>query len=358
MKTHVQVVQHLRPGGIETMALDLLANGQTDEKRLIVSLEGNQRQAIEAWPRLAAFRESLLFLDKQPGLQPAVIRRLVRLFRRHSVDVVHTHHIGTLLYAGIASRLVPGIRLVHTEHDAWHLDDRRRCRLERQLVRFTRPVLIADSGTVADNMRDKLGIARPNIIPNGINTDRFTPGDRLEARKALALPLHATLIGCSGRLELVKGQQVLLDAFSLLDQDYHLVLAGSGSMEQSLRHQATRLGVAHRVHFTGHLEEMPTFYRALDLYCQPSLNEGLPLAPLEAQSCNIPAVVTDVGGSRETLSPESGTLVRANDPQELARVLKTSLAGGRKREPRPFIRGSYDTEAMIASYQRLYAGAA
>ena len=358
MKTHLQVVQHLRPGGIETMALDLLANGHTADRRLIVSLEGNQSQAIKIWPRLETCKENLIFLNKQPGLQPAVIRRLASLFRRHKVDVVHTHHIGPLLYAGLASRFVPGVRLVHTEHDAWHLDDRRRCRLERLLVMLTRPVLIADSGTVADNMRDKLRIARPEIIPNGIDTNRFTPGDRRDARKLLALPLGATLIGCSGRLEMVKGQQVLIDAFALLDKDCHLVLAGSGSMEQSLRRQATALGMADRVHFAGHLEEMPVFYRALDLYCQPSLNEGLPLAPLEAQSCGIPAVVTDVGGSRETLSPESGTLVRANDPVELARVLKRCIRSGGKSNPRPFIRASFDTEAMVSSYRRLYAGAA
>jgi glycosyltransferase involved in cell wall biosynthesis len=206
-------------------------------------------------------------------------------------------------------------------------------------------------------LREKLHIARPDIIPNGIDTNRFTPGDKREARKALALPLEARLIGCSGRLEMVKGQQVLIDAFALLDKDCHLVLAGSGSMEQSLRQQAKALGVANRVHFTGHLENMPTFYRALDLYCQPSLNEGLPLAPLEAQSCNIPAVVTDVGGSRETLSPESGTLVRANKSLELARALNKSIGHMGKREPRPFIRSHYDTETMVSSYQQLYAGA-
>ena len=134
-----QVVQHLIPGGIETMALDLAAFCEEHENTIIISLEGNRRSAIRNWPRLQAVANKLIFLDKKPGLDPLLIIRLRGLFKRLGVDVVHTHHIGPLLYAGTAARLAGIKGLIHTEHDAWHLKDPRRRKLQRSIIRLTRP---------------------------------------------------------------------------------------------------------------------------------------------------------------------------------------------------------------------------
>ncbi|GLS91288.1 glycosyl transferase [Psychromonas marina] len=354
MKTIIQVVQHLRPGGIETLVLDLLAFSQADETTIIVSLEGELESAIEAWPKLAPYRDRLIFVNKTPGLTPSLIFTLAKLFKKLNAHAIHTHHIGPLLYAGFAARLSSIKHLIHTEHDAWHLNDKKRCLLQRFVIKAVRPTLVADAKTVANQMQLKLQCANKiNVIHNGINSQLFIPGDQCLARQGLNLPQHVTLIGCSGRMEVVKGQSVLLHALTALPDNIHLAFAGGGSTEQQLQALALKLGINKRVHFLGRLDNMPIFYQALDIFCLPSLNEGFPLSPLEAQSCNIKTLVTDVGASKETLCPESGQFVIADNAQEMARTLLSMLQDHKTYQPREFVKQHGEVRTMAQAYASL-----
>jgi glycosyltransferase involved in cell wall biosynthesis len=365
-----QVVQHLRPGGIETLVLELARLAPAGQETRILSLEGRPERALEDWPRLAADQDRLVFLDKAPGLRPGALARLWLYLRRWRADAVHTHHVGPLLYGGLAARLAGVRRVVHTEHDAWHLRDPRRLRLQRALLTLVRPRLVADSAQVAATLREYLPGWPVQVVRNGIDTALFTPGDRAAARAALVarftdgqdLAPSAPLIGCAARLHPVKGHRFLLEALARLDPCVHLALAGSGEEESALREQCRGLGIAARVHFLGQLDSMLGFYRALDLFCLPSLAEGMPLSPLEAQACGVPVVVTDVGGAAETVCPASGQLVQAGDApalaQALAQALALALAGALPRtgrpDPRPFVLAQGDARAMVDAYGALY----
>ncbi len=359
MKTIIQVVQHLRPGGIETMVLDLAAFSAENEQTFIVSLEGDSETAIAAWPRLRPFAEKIIFLEKRLGWQPALVFKVRRLLKRLNADVVHTHHIGPLIYAGIAARFSrqPPC-LIHTEHDAWHLNDPRRRYLQRNIIRLVKPTLVADAQTVADAMQNKLRTQNTHIIHNGIDTERFKPGNQHNARQKLGIPQHVPLVGCSGRLEEVKGQAILLDAIAKMPSNTHLALAGIGSTEIPLRQKASRLGLSDRVHFLGRLDDMPTFYQALDVFCLPSFNEGFPLSPLEAQACSIISVVTDVGGAGETLCVNSGRLIEPANAGLMAETLVDVLNHSktdRYSSPRHFVKHHADVRQMAKSYAQLHS---
>ena len=348
-----QVVQHLRPGGIETMALDLADFHKHNENVFIVSLEGCLQEALAHWPRLQPYKDKLIFMNKKPGLRPSLIMTLRQLFKQLQIRAVHTHHIGPLIYGSMAARLAGIKSLIHTEHDAWHLSNKRHAALQRWIIRLTRPLLTADSVTVADNMVEYLKTNNIHIVKNGIDTQRFMPGDKTRARAQLGLPQGKKIIGCSGRLEIVKGHKVLLEAFAQLCTSTHLALAGSGSLEQPLQTLAETLGIADRVHFLGRIDDMPAFYQALDVFCLPSFNEGLPLSPLEAQACAIPTVVTHVGGAHETLCPRSGRLIPKNDVYAMTKTLEKLLLESGKHNPRGFIQQHWDVRSMAHAYASL-----
>ncbi|MEE8379181.1 MAG: glycosyltransferase [Gammaproteobacteria bacterium] len=355
VNTTVQVVQHMAPGGIETMAIDLTNFCGEHERGMIISLEGNHSTSVNHWPRLKPLADKLIFLGKQAGLQPLLILRLVRLFKSLNVDAVHTHHIGPLLYAGLAARLAGVKHLIYTEHDAWHLDDKKQCSLERWAIRILQPRLVADADNVAARMRVQLRCKDEiKVIRNGIDTEHFLPGDQYDARQLLGLPQNVKIIGCSGRLEEVKGQKNLIQAMIQLPDNIHLALAGSGNIEKKLRDLVNSLGINDRVHFLGRIDEMPSFYQALDAFCLPSLNEGLPLSPLEAQACNIPTAVTDVGGSCETLCPNSGELIPAGNIKAIAHKMKKILSiPMNANEPRRFVQKNGDVRVMSQAYSAL-----
>ena len=356
MNSVVQIVQHLSPGGIETMALDL--HGYFDrqgERSYIVSLEGDRQSAIKAWPRLRDYADRVLFLDKPAGVSPAFVTRLARQLRALDAQTLHTHHIGPLLYGGLASHFTSIRTHIHTEHDAWHLECPRRRRLQRWLLRLSKPVLVADAQAVGDAIRRLLNPRELTVIPNGVDTRKFSPGPRGTARRQLGLPAGAKIIGCAGRLEAIKGQGQLIEALIWLPPEVHVALAGGGSYEAELRAQASALGLDDRVHFLGRLDDVATFYRALDCFCLPSFKEGMPLSPLEAQACDIPAIVTDVGAARESLCPESGVLIAPGDSGAIADAATRLLNRGPGVSPRAFVRREADFDTMAQAYTALHA---
>ena len=349
----VEVVQHLRPGGLEHIALDLAVFSSGDRQTFLVSLEGSSDVDGVAWDRLRGLESQTIFIGKEPGFRPAIINNLRKLFRHLNADVVHTHHLGPLIYGGIAARLAGVKTIVHTEHNAWHLDQPRRRRLQGIAMKWVRPVVVADARTVARSLTKAFPNLKPMVILNGIDTRRFRPGEQADARFLLGLPATAMLIGCAARLEAVKGHRILLSAIKTLPETIHLALAGDGSLRQALSAEATALGIRHRVHFLGCLERMEIFYQALDLFCLPSLNEGFPLAPLEAQACGIPSVVSDVGACREAVDPAAGCIVPPGNAAALADAITETL-GRKSASPREFITAKADVRKMVSAYEELY----
>ncbi|MDE1349458.1 glycosyltransferase [Vibrio aestuarianus] len=349
----IHVVQHLAPGGLESLTLDLLnfANPQTNT--LILSLEGNKEAAIKNWPKLEAFSDRLLFLDKKNGVHLAMIPVLVNLFRFLRVDVVHTHHIGPLIYAGIAAKIAKVQVRIHTEHDVWHLENKKHFNLQKWVLKAVKPILVGDASYVADTLRQRFHYANTITVKNGIDCEKFNLGSKKQARKQLGLDADTTFIGCAGRLETVKGHDLAIKSLALLPDSVHLVIAGQGSQRDKLQALAKRCAVTSRVHFLGLVEDMPIFYQAIDLFCMPSRCEGFPLSPLEAQACGTSAVLTNVGASRETLCPLSGFIVKPNRVLDLAIGLKQALDYPICFNPRTFVLAHSDIRQMVNSYESL-----
>ena len=183
------------------------------------------------------------------------------LFR--SAEVV-LHHIGPLLYGGLAARLARVPRIVHVEHDVWHYDQPGRQRLARWLERLVRPHHVAVSEGAGARLREMLPGAAITVIPNGIDLQRFRPGDALAARAAFALDPRWRIVGTAGRLVPVKAQDVLIRALPSLPGDCHVVLAGSGPGRANLETCAAAAGVAERVHFLGHVDNVESVLPAFD----------------------------------------------------------------------------------------------
>ncbi|WP_419834187.1 glycosyltransferase [Endozoicomonas atrinae] len=353
-----QIVQHLAPGGIETMALDIQRKARKPENVHIISLEGTMPEAIEHWPRLQGM-ERVHFLTKPPGLSLTTVTKLAQLLRQLNVDVVHTHHVGPLIYGGVAAKLAR-CGHIHTEHDAWHLNNQKRRWLVAACFHLLKPSVAADAELVATSIRQHIPLFTPSVILNGIDTDKFQPSGQAEARSKLNLPLDAAIIGCAARFTEVKSHNLLIHAFSRLPENTHLALAGGGELEHELKNLTRRLNIEQRVHFLSVIDDMPGFYHAIDIFCLASKKEGLPLSPLEAQACQRVVVMTDVGGCREAVDPESGILITAGSTQELETALKAQLSSGINKEKqesaRNFVVNHCNLERMISQYDDLYCG--
>lgn len=177
-----------------------------------------------------------------------------------------------------------------------------------------------------------LGVSpeRIDIVPNGVDRQSFHPRDRLEARRALGLPLEGPMVLYVGHVTEAKGAFDLVRAFASIpkaENPARLVIVGDGSGLEACRDLARERG-GETISFVGAqpYEQIPTWLAACDLLALPSWNEGMPNVVLEALASGRRVVASRVGGIPEVVTEELGILVPPRDVPALAQALQTALA--------------------------------
>lgn len=163
-----------------------------------------------------------------------------------------------------------------------------------------------------------------------------------------------------------KGVPVLLRALSLLPKDVHVLLVGDGPRRAAYEREARALGVAERCHFVGRVssERFTDVYRSMDVFAFPSTNaaEAFGLVAVEAMSCGVPVVASDLPGVRSVVADgTTGLLVPPNDPAALADALnrlleQDDLRRGMGRAARERAVARYDWDRHIEELTKTYRG--
>ncbi|MFG3287643.1 glycosyltransferase [Streptomyces sp. NPDC048179] len=279
-------------GGVARVVLDLAKAQLTAGLRVTVACPGGEL-AASARDLGAEVRPWQAERSPGTGLRDEV-RRLARLLDEVRPELLHAHSAK----AGLAGRLAVRGRVptVFQPH-AWSFEAvggataALALRWERWGARWAHQVVCVSEAERATGVR--AGVRAPYaVVPNGIDTERFTPGASPHGRPG-------PLVVCVGRLCRQKGQDLLLQAWPEVLRrvpDARLALVGDGPDQEALR----RIAPA-SVEFPGAVTDVVPWYRAADLVVLPSRWEGMALAPLEAMACGRPVLVTDVDGARESL---------------------------------------------------------
>ncbi|PKN02347.1 MAG: hypothetical protein CVU77_00665 [Elusimicrobia bacterium HGW-Elusimicrobia-1] len=174
---------------------------------------------------------------------------------------------------------------------------------------------------------------RLTIIPNGVDTSRFAPSsadDRASARAALGMSGEGRAAIFTGRFEKQKGLEGLLAEWPAIVgsfPDVKLILAGAGSLEKNLRAVAAASPeLASSVIFAPPSEQVERYLAAADFFVLPSLAEGLSNSMLEAMSCGLAVVVTDVGGAADAVVDGVNGFLSAPSAENFAAKLRAVLA--------------------------------
>lgn len=183
---------------------------------------------------------------------------------------------------------------------------------------------------------------RTHTVANGIDRTRFSPRDRVAARRELGLPEAGRVVTFVGRLEKEKGALDLLQAFAQVAQahrDVTLLMVGDGSARAQVKELAAPFGDRVRVLGTRPHSEIPLLVAAADVVTLPSWAEGTPNAVLEALASGRRVVATAVGGVPDVVTSDAlGALVPARAPDALATALTEALA--RPYDPEQVVRAA------------------
>jgi glycosyltransferase involved in cell wall biosynthesis len=359
----LHVIQNLNYGGMERLLADIVR--RLDESRF--------ERHVLVLQYLGRFAEGLDDLCKLhvavPMTRWSMIRpaELARQIESIAPDVVHSHS-GVWFKATRAARMAGVPRIVHTEHGRSKPDPLLHRTIDSIAARRT-DVVAAVSSVLGDYLIQRRIASRGQIrvVPNGVDTDIFRPRpDTGVLRRELGVAANAPIIGSIGRLERIKGYDVMIAAFAILLGVWRqpvkplLVIAGEGSERTRLEGMIRDFDIAENVRLLGWRDDTQALHAAFALFSMSSRSEGTSVSLLEAMSAGLCPVVTDVGGNRAVVGDSMAhRLVRSEEPEALAAAWREALLDPDSMtrdglHSRMRVKEHFALQAMVSAYEDMY----
>jgi O-antigen/teichoic acid export membrane protein/glycosyltransferase involved in cell wall biosynthesis len=301
------VVQYLHIGGLERMVLNLSkcvsSMGEWTPSVFVYDNITGIPTMDETFGDVKVYRE-----NKKTGFSLKTVLQIAKLCRQEDINQLHAHDIGAAIYAVLAKFASFGrLRVIYTLHSFVHMNRKRRYKVYEKFVCFFADEVI----TVSDQLKNiftELNISKDKVrvIENGVPfPQKLTDASQKTALKAQLLPGKENLewIVCLARLHPGKGQLECLKIWNELSQtvrDKCLLIFVGGETEigytQIIESERNKAKSSEHIVLAGPRLEPTPWLQASDLLLSASLQEGLPLAPLEGLALEIPVVLSDIPG--------------------------------------------------------------
>ncbi len=358
----MHVVLSLDCGGLERIVLSLVREGQRlGQDVSVLCLERPGTLAAQA-EQLGA---KVISLGKSQGLVLSLIQQIRDVLGHVRPQVVHTHQISALFYAGPAARSLNIPAVVHTEHGKTYSTRKRTRWVGRMAGPFASRFLCV-SRDIADEVL-RYAIAprhKVQVVANGIEPAvQACHGATQEVRQSLGIPRGAPLVGTVGRLHEIKCHWLLIRAFARLlprIPDAQLQIVGDGPCMPKLRALTSELRIGNVVHLVGYQPDPHSYLRAMDVFALTSCSEGMPVSILEAFRARVPVVASRVGGVCELIEHgRTGMLFESGDEMALTAQLEEvlndkQLSQRLAKAGHDLLMAQFDSSAMARNYQRHY----
>lgn len=306
------------------MALDLCRNAKANGLDLVfVATGGGELEADFAQADVEFIR-----LQRTWPVDLRLARQLRQIMLERKVRIVHSHQPVEALHARLAVRH-QNIKQVLTMHG--YLGDlKNRLGLKFLLSRMDANIAVSNHLLERLRVEEKVDVNKDfHVISNGVDANRM---QRVEngLRAEMGLTRNDVLLGMVGNFHLVKDQMTICRALPVLFKqapNVHFAFAGGVSesapqaYDDCVRYCA-RQNISDRVHFTGKRSDIPAVLSSLDAFVYSSLQEGLPVAVIEAMMMGLPTVVSDIGPLLEVTGNGAAALVfRRGNAEDLSAKL-------------------------------------
>jgi glycosyltransferase involved in cell wall biosynthesis len=293
---------------------------------------------------------------------PTIFGRIRRLVRAERVDLLHAHGYKENFYGLLAGTGVPTVATNHL----WKRGTRSLrlyCWLDSRLIRHFDHVVAVSEPIRQELLQAGVPDHKLSRIANGIDTGPFRRAAAGGRRASLDLPQDRLVVGMVSSLTPEKGHVHALEALARLRgrfPDLLLAVVGDGPQRPALQAAADRLGLRDQVRFCGRRSDVAEVLGAFDVFLLPSLNEGLPIALLEAMAAARPVVASRVGDVPAVVrDDDTGLLVPPADVSALAAALARlaadpDLRSRLGRAAADAVERRFSAEQMARQYCLLY----
>jgi GalNAc-alpha-(1->4)-GalNAc-alpha-(1->3)-diNAcBac-PP-undecaprenol alpha-1,4-N-acetyl-D-galactosaminyltransferase len=253
------------------------------------------------------------------------VSRLRKALKSTRPDVVISFLTRPNIYTILASRFLECSVIVSERNDTkrqkhgwpWH-------KLRKRLYKYA-DVVTANSQAALDGMVDYVTDDKLVFIPNPV----IIPGK-------IAKPDQSKVILNVGRLEKVKNQQVIMDAFGLSDiykQGWRLEFLGDGSERKNLLQYKNELHLGDNIHFAGLVKNIQDYYSKAGIFILASDFEGTPNALLEAMAQGLPSIVSDsLPGAVDLIGDDCGLVFRHGSSEDLSAKMSALINSAELRK--------------------------
>ena len=335
------MVPLLRRAGAETQ-LVVLANGLSKDrfdKFLLSYRPGDDLKDDINTDEIEVFE-----LERDAKIDLNVCREIGHIIDERRIDVVHCTLQNALLFGYLATRFAKRepklIASLHTTKNA-------NFKLDLADTFVYRPVLNrCDQVWFVSSQQARLWIKKmpfladkARTVHNGVDLDLFEPSqfveEGAELRRSLGIGEQDKVLCSVAGFREEKLHDVLIDAMHILSKvDFrcHLLLAGAGPLESSLRDQVSKTGLDDYVHFLGSLPDVRGVLAASDAKALVSAAETFSMAMLESMAMQTPVITTSVGGASEAINTgDNGILLKPGNARALADAIRSLLEDDDKR---------------------------
>ncbi len=288
----------------------------------------------------------------------ALVSKLVEIIRSYKLDIVHAHYavpnaISAYLAKKICNESAKAITTLHGT-DSYLVGLHPSYKEVTQFSMEQSDALTTVSNYLKKRTLKEFDISREiTVIPNFVDPKRFRKLKSEEEQKTIC---H------SSNFRRVKRIPDIIKAFRVISKKINcrLHLIGDGPVRPKAEKLAKNLGVEEDVYFFGKVKKVEEIIGKSDLFLLPSEDESFGLAALEAMSCEVPVVASNVGGLRELISHGvDGYLVKIGETKELAECSLKILQNEKLhrkfgRKAREKVLKKYTPEKIVPKYLRLY----
>ncbi len=298
-------------------------------------------------------------------------RQCARIYRRYEKrfgkpDFILAHSVTWAGYASYLLKQKYGIPYVIVEHRSffvWSTDEARQMVKSYHVPLFElaynnseKLILVSDSLMKGIEFLVPSAMERSMVIPNMIREDLFLP----PTEPRITSPF---VFLWAGRLEHVKGVDLLLDAVKLItektDLRFSVRLAGKGSLREELEQQSMALGVSDRVIFLGRLSRIEMLKEMQDAnsFVLPTRYEAFGVVLIEAMATGLPLIATRSGGPDSIVTKENGLLIERENAEDLAEAMQeimTNINAYSAQKIRSQCLEHYGDSSVMEQYNQLF----
>jgi glycosyltransferase involved in cell wall biosynthesis len=327
-------------GGIANVFFSLVQADSRDEFEHQVAFYGNQDVVPEYLAKCAKLEIPTGKFKRNSRIDTNVNKVLFHWLCEKKPDVIFLH-IPRALSAAVKYRKVySDAKIVAVEHNpisAKALIDW----IDSIKLQWFCDAVIYLSHDYRQTIRQSIKIffssKKSHVVPNGIDTQLYKPvssenGEEPESSQRntnIAKERPTIIIGMASRLEKSKDIDTLIKSIKLLNDEktdfrYVLKLAGDGAMKDDLKKLREELGLEESVEFSGYLSETELIYwfHTLDIYAHATQSETMSTSVMQALSCGLPTIASDIPGMSELVGPTYGALVPTLRPELFAQRIK------------------------------------